>query len=294
MKRQQEIRYNMFQKMKLFFQNNTVTLSTLVPFATEITNFNGKLIQLDKIIVKQTKETSGVTQAKSESKTAMCSITATNAAIATAWARSANMLPELAILDHTELELESQPDAESIGACQNIVTVLNTNIAALAPYNILPATVAAISAAITDFTNKQESPQEAIDQREQATDDITPQENSIEETLTITDGLIHNWDTTNPTLVSQYFLDRKRDNTGGHHTGFEGNITLNGTPIAGVQVIDKATANLLATSDLTGFYQKQIIKPGLREVIYRLPGNPDIITVLNLQRGKIIHKDITF
>jgi hypothetical protein len=294
MTRAQEIRYNMFQKMKLFFQNNTVTLSTLVPFATEITTFLAKLVQLDKIIVKQTKETSGVTEAKTLSKTNMCSIVATNAAIATAWARSANMLPELAILDQTQLELESLPDAESIGACSNIYNVLNTNIAALAPYNILPVTVTAIGAAITDFTNKQESPQEAIDQREQATDDITPQENSIEETLTITDGLIHNWDTTNPALVAQYFLDRKRDNTGGHHTGFEGTVTLSGTPVAGVQVIDKATSTLLASSDLNGFYQKQIIKPGLREVIYRLTGNPDIITVLNLQRGKILHKDITF
>ena len=294
MNRPQEIRYNMFQKMKLFFTNNSVVLNTLVPFATEITNFNNKLINLDKAIAKQQKNTSEVTDAKTLSKTKMCSTVAINAAIASAWARTNNMLPELAILDHTELELDSIPDAESIGACTNIRTVLNTNILALAPYNILPATITAIDALILDFTNKQETPQQAIDEREQATDDITPQQNSIELTLTITDALINNWNITKPEMVAQYHLDRKRDNTGGHHTGFEGVATLSGTPVAGMQAIDKITNKVLTTSDLLGNFKKEIIKPGLREVIFRLSGNPDITAVLDLQRGKIIHKDISF
>lgn len=294
MTRKQRNRYNMMQKMVLFFTKYKTTINLFVPFKSLVTAFTAQIVILDGYITAQQKTTTGVTVDKRKAKSDMSYITATNGALAIVWARLAGKNDEAAILDHTDVELDEMSDVESVAACRNICTVLNDNISQLADYEITAATVTAINEAITLFAGQQEEPQHAITAREEATSNINEKLKYIEDNiLDNTDKLIHKWDITNPDMVGEYRLSRRQDNIGGRHTGIEGTITDSANnPLQG-KVYDNATNVLLATANLLGKYTKDILKPGLRQLRFEAPGKAPLTVIIDLKRGRTLHKDVT-
>ena len=221
---------------------------------------------------------------------AMSDVLGRVASIAISYFRRNNLLSLAAILNHTADEILVLPDAEAIAVCRNIRKVLNDNLLVLASYNIDAMTISILDKAINDFDGKQEDPKHAIDAREAATDSLTPLINDVELTLVNTDGLIHNWDNIDKDMVSLYFVNRKRDDFGKHHTGFEGEaLGSNDRGVADVKIYDATTGELLAVSNPDGHFEKSIIKPGLRTLKIVYPGQPDQVIVVTLIRGKVFH-----
>jgi hypothetical protein len=95
---------------------------------------------------------------------------------------------------------------------------------------------------------------------------------------------------TNADFAAGYRINSSVDNTGIRHSGVEGFVTYNGTPLAGA-IVKLANTKKTVVTDVNGFYSLIRVTPGDYSVEVSANGHGGKTIVQRIARGKVTKLD---
>ncbi len=290
MNNQQANKKNMFNKLLIFFAANGATWLTFTRLKDAVTAFISINTDIDKAVQAQTLNIKGVALDKKKFRKAMAVILVKFARKARVYAHDINnnTLEELFNIHKEDFLTGKETVARD--KAQGILDAINNHIGPLAAYNILPANVTAIGAAIKNFADTLGTPGEAEGETEAGTTDLAKLFEDADTQLDIIDDLlITEYEEDEPNLVEQYRNNRKIDNIGVHHTGLRVHVayTNNGLDAEGIKMriveLDKES-----TSDILGLVEIIKCKAGTYHVEFSGSNVSTRTLVITIKRGEIL------
>jgi hypothetical protein len=288
--------YNRFQKMFNFFGENTTVFSTFPPFASEVADFNTNFGDLQSYVPQKDASGKGITIGKKDLKTDISNETSDLCSTVAAYAVTYGNTDLASQMNHNKSYIYKQKDADILGfvtKVTNAITPLLTD-PNFTPYGITADTLAAIVADATTF-NGNIGQASLVDEGSAAANvEINKIIGLLEANNKQFDRLINNFSKKNSTFVTTYHLASAVDNSGIHHSGFEGNITdaTTGNPLANV-LINLLNTLKTTTTDLLGNYELIRIPPGNYQVTFSASGKTSKTIILHVTRGRIATMNIS-
>jgi hypothetical protein len=163
---------DMFYAVENHFDDNTAAWTGNVPLATAKTTFSQKIAAIGVQHAIQLSNTTGVTVNKTTIRKSLETQTFMIGSAISGYASATGNTDLYGRAKYTKTDLDQLRDAELVGISANLATDANAEIANLAPYGILPATITAFNTLRTSFGAIMKNPTEAIGRRKKATDRI--------------------------------------------------------------------------------------------------------------------------
>jgi hypothetical protein len=170
MNKKDEARLGMVDTTIAFLTTNATTVATVPAFDALFTTLKTMRTDLEPWLMAAAKSTKGKTDTKTSLKELLCEEASDLAATVKSYAVSTGNLDLRALVDYSFSDLMRLKDEDLAPACKNIHDAVNNNIAALAAYNITPATLTAFDTLITSYTNATPGTRNAIIDRSVAID----------------------------------------------------------------------------------------------------------------------------
>jgi hypothetical protein len=289
MTKKNEARLNMFRAVLQFLLNNATVTATIAAFTPIFTAFQNKLSEMEEAVAGESAIITGTTSDKAGLRLALAlELKRIGDAIASYAATvNNNALREAVSLSLSTLK--RLKEEVFLAQAQNYHDLADSNIAALAPWNILPADVTALQAMIDEYSTAVPAPRNKVAQRTafnkaqvQAGKDITE---ILKEQM---DPVIYQFAQSNPDFYNQYVQNRAIVNAATIATKIRGVILngLNDEPLTGVTVSVEGT-ELSAVTDQKGKFTIKGITPGTYNVkILKVGYTEKIVEDILVKLGK--------
>lgn len=231
---------SMFIAVRDYMVAQTAIWTASAGATTAVTALTNHITKIDTYSMGQQTDTKGVTITKGTKRDSLVSkiIKVANGLVALGNATGNFTLSGQAKVNKGKLD--TMPDTELVDKGTTIRTAGNTNIAALADYNILPADITALQNAIAAFNTDIQKPKNTIGQKKTST---TLLKNEFKLTNThlenVLDPIVRTYNETQPVFVSDYFNSRIIFNSGYTKVPlrFIVDDSVNHLPIANVQIL---------------------------------------------------------
>jgi Carboxypeptidase regulatory-like domain len=284
MKSRQEAKLNMYHAVITHCDANSAIILTVPGFATQLTAFKAKVVSLDDTAQLEAQIISGIATDKKALKTSLCQQAADIAAVVFSYAKTINNNTLAESVSLTKSELTALRDDELAPTCQNIHDAANTNVIALAPFNITPAMLTDFQALIDDYIAAVPTPRNAAALRKTYATTIktlfTDCDSILKDQLdkTAVQFKAANLEFYNTYKNNRIILDAAQSNTQA-----QGNVTIDiaGGPIFGVavqatQVLPPGSTDTPAvyntSTDVNGLYTLKIPQPGVYDFTFKKTG----------------------
>ena len=271
-------RLNMYDTVIAYCTANAATTASVPAFQTALTAFQNTVSQIHNTLQMQATDITGITDEKTQLKQTLCEQATNLTASIFALACATNNMPLKKQTDLTLSDFKSLGDDMLVPTCANIHDLLNTNVAALAPYSITAATVTAFQTAIDGYKAIVVSPRNALSQRvarRTALNDLFKQANDILKNQM--DKVSLQFKTTSENFYNAYTNNRAIVNPKSSATQITGTITNSVThdplPGATVQVVGQP---LTTVTNENGFYALRSVTPGSHSVKVSFTGYSDM------------------
>jgi hypothetical protein len=172
MEKNQIDQYDMLLSIENHFDDNNVVWATNVPIATTKTLLTNKLRTIGEQYAIQLLNPAGITENKEFTRQVLEDQAFIICAAVGGYANIAGKKELFRITNFTKTDLARFRDAQLLGECVNINRETNIEIANLAPYGILPATLTAFTTAMNNYSAAMKNPTGAIAKRKAATDKL--------------------------------------------------------------------------------------------------------------------------
>ncbi len=206
MKKYFENRLSMFYAVRDACETHTATWTPLVAFGTAYSDFQTVLKDVEGDLETQTLQLQGIAADKAKRRDVMVELSLTMAQAAYALATDTNNLELRGKMDYSRSDLVEPRDTVVAQRCQGIHTEAAAVAAALVPYGVAAADLAALQAAIDAYLVVVSAPRTAITIRKGATAAI---ENGVRDGMAILndrmDKLMAGFKTTAPDFHQAYF-----------------------------------------------------------------------------------------
>ena len=295
--------YNRAQKLNNFFSTHGTIISTYVPFEDEVTSFNTNFTFFrDNIVAKDTSGT-GITTAQKGLKAKIGIGVANICMPACAYANKYGNTKLAADMCYGKSDITKLKEGDVLGAVIRIANALSplmTNTDFI-KYEITSQMLSDVMADATLFNSNIGKASLEEDTSNIANKNINLAIKALRENIKQFDRLVNRFTATHPLFVSGYKTASMLDNTGTHHSGFEG-IIISGAdkkPIKQARIVAlgiKAKQNgkdKAAETDLIGYYELIKMRAGDYEVTFSADGFTAKTMTLRVERGKIKKIDVT-
>ena len=264
MTKRNEARLNMFRAVLQFLLNNTTVTATIAAFAPIFAAFQTRVDDMETAVAREASIITGTTTDKASLRlTLALELKRIGDAIACYAATvNNNALKEAVSLSISNLK--RLKEEIFLAQAQNYHDLANDNIAALAPWNILPADVAALQLLIDTYTTAVPSPRNKVAERVAYNKAQALAEKDITGILkNQMDPVIYQFAASNPDFYNQYIQNRAIVNAGTIATKIRGTIVngINDEPLAGATVTVEGT-ELSAVTDDMGKFTIKVTTPG--------------------------------
>ncbi len=209
---------DMYGLIKLFFVKYKTILASLLPLVAKALAFNNQVDLIDDLLNEQGYNSKGKTMSKESLKEVMIGMVLKMANKAYAWAVEAGKkdLENILNVDSTSFVI---PQDALLILVDDILAVLNTNVIALADYNILPINITAAATAKLNYKNAKDTPNQQISLKKTITTAIKKEFKNADKILVSCDKLIAGeYIDSNATMVLEYQNSRKLKDSIGRHT----------------------------------------------------------------------------
>ena len=248
----QENKVSMFYKIRTFFTANLSTLAALITILTDkVTAFNDKLDELAGYDMEATENNTGYAIEKDEKRTDMRTKALAVSGGLFSWAQDSGNDILAQKVYTTKSALDLMRDTNVLYFCERLFNFATDNAAAIIPYGVTAAKLAALNTAIGNFKIYLQQPS---DQRAESAASGRAVEKAITEIdamLLVIDGLMATIAEDEPVLFDQYRLDRMiDDNASGPGTPPDVTTSLDpGIYIAVLDIPYLASRNFKAKND---------------------------------------------
>lgn len=264
MTKRNEARLNMFKAVLQFLLNNASVTATIAAFTPIFTAFQNKVIAMEEAVAGESAIITGTTSDKASLRlTLALELKRIGDAIASYAATvNNNALKEAVSISLSKLK--KLKEEIFIAQAQNYHDLADTNIAALAPWNILPADVTALQVMIDTYSAAAPAPRNKVAERAAFNKAQNLAEKDITKILKEQmDQLIYQFSASNPDFYNQYINNRAIVNAATIATKIRGTILngLNDQPLIGATVSVEGT-ELSAVTDNKGKFTIKGLTPG--------------------------------
>lgn len=193
-----------------------------------------------------------------------------------AYATNVNNNTLLALVDYTESDLKKSSDSQLGSICQIIRDNANSNVAALAPYGVTAATIAALQTAITNFNGAIPKQRVGTSDTGEATQQLERLFDTLKTNWAKIDTLVKMVKTSHPVFYEEYMKIRKviEAGTGTRALKIQVNNALTGAPEANVNLtISPLNGQLKAAANGSAVLVKKTAKAGGAHVNNLADGN---------------------
>ena len=289
--------YNRASKLSTFLNTsaNTAIWSPYGPFKKRVVRFNDQFTIFTSLVPEKQQNGKGITLTKSQLQIKLANEWGDILTKTLDYAIDNSLTTLQAAVNYSADDIIKMKDSEIFGFAQN----LNTNVftaALMADTEFLTyeVTATAIAAALLDASNFNDLIGDAkvIDSTAAiASADIDATILKIKSTIASMNRLKVHFSTSNPSFVSGFDINSKRDDVGIHHTGITGIITIGGVPSPkGAITVGNKTTN----PDLYGKYTLIKIFHGDHPVTATVPGLPPKTVIHHFISGHIDQLDFEF
>lgn len=237
MNKNQENKLTMFKTVIAVLNNNSALFSAFAPFQAQVTDFDSVYNQILTEIAAQSEPTTGYTTQKGALREQAVKLGLLIALKIKAYAKLTNNSVLYSRYDITASGFNGKRDTELVSMLNEIHSTATANIANLAAYNLTPAQLATFSSAITDYHNEVTSPRLVINDKVYAGENIERLLTEGTDILKTLDGLILEYETSDPAFYFAYTKSRKIINFGHRNTRIqlfvelEDGVDATGTPV---------------------------------------------------------------
>jgi len=293
MNNRQTAKKNMYNRVLTFLgvPANAAVWAAFTRLVTEITNFEDLVGEIEEFLQKQQQQSKGVTTDKNKKYVDMVAITLKFARKARVWAEDNGNNTLEAIFDIQESDFGRL--AEDVGESRiaDVRKALNDNIASLGAYNVMPANITDIDAAIAAYHADAGKPGAAIAGKKLGTDALVAIFEEADKSLAkIDDLLIHEYEYTNPTVVREYKNNRVIVTVGVHHQGIDAHVTYSdGSGDAEGVTMTILELNKSGDSDIDGMVEVIRGKVGTYHVRFEGAGIVTKEVVAKITGSQILH-----
>jgi len=282
----QKSKLNMGMATRDYLLPNTTITTTLPNFTANYTSFTNTITQIQAIAELQDFEKTGISDSKGQQKATLCSLSADYSRKLVAFATFTNNPVLLKEIKISESELKRLADTDLKTKAQELYDRAQTNVSALSTYGITAATQTTLQTAITAFNASIPKPRLGIDEKKQATQQLTVLFKTFDTVLTNIDLAIDIVKLTQVNFYNGYKTARKIIVTGSSSLSVKGLVTdaETGEPVKGVTVsfaLDDGTQMMAkagkASSPTTVLTKKTAEKGGLQ--VKSLPSGTYIVTI---------------
>jgi hypothetical protein len=289
MTKRNEARLNMFRAVLQFLLNNAAITATIAAFTPIFAAFQAKLTAMEEAVAGEAAIITGTTADKASLRLSLALELKRIGDAITSYAATVNNNALREAVSLSLSALKKLKEEVFIAQAQNYHDLANDNIAALAPWNILPADVSALQAVIDSYSTAVPAPRNKIAQRAAFIQAQNAAEKDITKLLKEQmDPVIYQFAASDPDFYNQYVNNRAIVNAATIATKIRGTI-LNGLtdePLAGATVSVEGTL-LTAVTDSKGKFTIKGITPGTYNVkILKLGYTEKLVEGVLVKLGK--------
>ena len=304
----QKSKLNMSMATRDYLLLNTVITTPLPNFTANFTSFTNTIIQIQAIAELQDFEKTGISDSKSQLKATLCSSSADYSRKLVAFASFSNNAVLLKEIKISESELKRLADTDLKTKAQELYDRAQTNVAALITYGITAATQTTLQTAITAFNASIPKPRLGIDEKKQATQQLTVLYKTLDTVLDNIDLAIDIVKLSQVNFYNGYKTARKIIVTGSSTLSVKGLVTdaITGEPIKGAMVefsqvvgtmmMAKASATTAVLTKKTaekGGIQVKSLPAGTYQVTIKKVGYADQIVTISVNDGEMTDLNVS-
>ncbi len=202
---EQSNQLDMLLVLRDFYTDNQAAIDAIPVLALNFPTIATNIAVINSNVAGQSANIKGVTQNKTNLRTNLNELTFNILGIARAWAVAEDNAALAEEFRVTESGLEKIKDDTMAAYCTHRYTLVNDNLASMADYGIVLATMTTWQDAITDYGNAVASPREAINTRSTHTDNLkTVFDDTMKLLKENIDPVMLNFKTSDPALYSGY------------------------------------------------------------------------------------------
>lgn len=210
MTKREEAKLSMYRTVQQLCNNNLTIINTNAAFVAVLALISAKISSLITNETSARKQTKGVAKDKGTQRQTLCLQAFEIAGAVYAYATEINNLTLQQSVKFTITDLEKTKDNLLVPTCNNIKKAANDNLAALAPYGIVAATLTAFQANMDDYTGAVPKPRLATTAKSTSSKNVKATFKEIDELLkTRMDKLVPSFRTTAPNFLIEYKEARK-------------------------------------------------------------------------------------
>jgi len=294
MNKRQIAQANMFIRIKLFFAKYNALLTAFAPLATLMGKFATQQTALQAEIDAQGIDLTGVAQGKENLKHTMVQLLVPLCRKAKVWAKTTGNATLQVQLDVSASDFQTS-EVEEVALAQNLLSILQTNAAALLAYNVTAAQIGATATAVTAFANAVGTPQQSAIVSQTATINIGASIKQIADILSDCDDLIEpEFTAAHADMVKEYVANRRIGNAAATHTTITVHVyadAAHSQPIVGATVsIDEIGRT--ETTKAEGSASIVQFKAGDYHLTVKATGHSDVTVPFSIKTGKHIEVDV--
>jgi hypothetical protein len=221
----QESRLSMFMAVRDFLTANATITATLPNYAGYFTAVQNGITSIQTIREQQEFDKTGITENKNQLKVTLVAQAIDISRKVVAYATVVNNTVLLEEVRYSESDLKRSPDTILKDRCQVIYDRANANVAALATYGVTAAILTNLQTAITNYNAAIPKPRLGINDKKQATIQLSNLLDTVDSNLYKIDTLVEIVRTSQLNFYNSYKNTRKIVSTG------VGSLALRGTAI---------------------------------------------------------------
>lgn len=305
MKKHLEDKLSMALAVEQVMNNNNALWSSITAMGTAVTALSTKIASIKGVRNVQEQDVRGVAVDKESKKT-----DAINAGLPIigglkAYANATGNNTLLKKINYSESELDKCRDTICADRLKIVRDEANTNLSALAPYNITAAKVNALSAAIAAYELMIPKPRVALNVRKNATDALELLMRDLDAPLKVIDGLMGTLQPTQSAFFETYSNARIIVDSSSGGSGVKGTVSdkTTGAPLVGVRVSINApqhkarinsttpTRSMTATTNGEGHYDMRRLSAGEYTLTMELEGYKTLSVSVTIKEGSVADAD---
>ena len=281
---------NMYDKMSLFFKNETykVTWATFDRLRIEIDSFNSHKSSLSTFIQQHLTATSGVTTTKNNAFYLMVEECVRISQKAVIWANDSGNPVLVALFDVQTSSFSRDAENKAYTKVKNIRDGLAANIGNMGSVLLDDGDVVELNKTIADYEKTLGTVGQVQTHKTVGTQGITEEQKQLDKSLGIIDNLlVSHFQKSHPEMVKEYLLSRVVEKLPTFHSGISVTVTDAAT---GVE-IEGAILTLngkTSTTDIDGYAEIIKIRPGTYNISVTSSDYTNYSQKVTIERSKVL------